>query len=125
MSDEPIRPDLLIAEIEHLKNRLAEPEETLEAIRRGAVDAFVVSAPQGERVYALRRADPPYRLIVEEMAEGAATLDADGTIVYANRRLAHLLSFAVETLRGHSFRDLVAEDYLSALDDLMSSPDGG
>src|SRR5512143_4241330 len=125
MKDETVTQDRLIAEIELLRNRLAEPEQTLEAIRNGAVDAFVVSEPQGERVYALRRAAPPYRLIVEEMAEGAATLDADGTIIYANRRLAHLLSFAVETLRGHSFRDLVADDYLSAFDDLMSSPDGG
>src|SRR5512143_26759 len=124
MSDEPIRPDLLIAEIEHLKNRLAEPEETLEAIRRGAVDAFVVSAPQGERVYALRRADPPYRLIVEEMAEGAATLDADATILYANRRLADLISIPIEVLRGHSFRALVAEDNLPAFDDLLSSCGG-
>jgi PAS domain S-box-containing protein len=125
MGDEPINPDLLIAEIEHLRSRLAEPEETLEAIRRGAVDAFVVSEPQGERVYALRRADPPYRLIVEEMAEGAATLDADGTVVYANRRLADMLSFCVEPLRGHSFRALVADDDLPAFDKLLASGAGG
>ena len=125
MKDEPPSPDRLLAEIEHLRNRLAEPEETLDAIRRGAVDAFVVSEPQGERVYALRRADPPYRLIVEEMAEGAATLDADGTILYANRRLAHLVSLPVEVLRGHSFRALVADDHLSAFDELLASPAGG
>src|SRR5512141_3203627 len=119
MKDEAVSTDRLIAEIELLRNRLAEPEQTLEAIRNGAVDAFVVSEPQGERVYALRHADPPYRLIVEEMAEGAATLDADGTILYANSRLADLASFPMELLRGHSFRALVAEDHVPAFDDLL------
>src|SRR5512141_2763097 len=124
MKDETASPDLLLAEIELLRKRLAEPEETLDAIRRGTVDAFVVSEPQGERVYALRRADPPYRLIVEEMAEGAATLDADATILYANRRLADLASLPLEGLRGRSFRALVAEDHVPAFDELLASRGG-
>ena len=36
--------------IEELEARLQEAEELLNAIRRGEVDALVVSGPQGDRV---------------------------------------------------------------------------
>ena len=50
----------LEAEIAALRIRLEESEETLHAIRSGAVDAFVVEGPHGEKVYALESADRPY-----------------------------------------------------------------
>ena len=46
------RPQLL-AEIAALRARLEEPEETVSAIRRGEVDAFVVLEPAGEQIYTL------------------------------------------------------------------------
>ena len=109
------REKILLAEIEWLRNQLAEPEATLAAIRSGEVDAFVISERAGERVYALHSADPPYRFIVEEMQEGAGTLSEDGTILYTNRRLAELLRVPVERLRGRSFLDFVSPEETSAL----------
>src|SRR6478752_6711704 len=97
----------LLAEIERLKSRLAEPEDTIAAIRSGEVDAFVVTEKLGERVYVLRDTAPPYRLMVEEMKEGAATMDSHETILYANRRLAELLERPPERLRGSSFREFL------------------
>jgi two-component system CheB/CheR fusion protein len=47
----------LCEEIEQLRARLEEPEETVSAIRRGEVDAFVLLEPAGERVYTLGTAD--------------------------------------------------------------------
>jgi hypothetical protein len=41
-----------------------EAEQTLHAIRHGAVDAFVVEEPDGHRVYALEGADLPYNALV-------------------------------------------------------------
>jgi len=41
----------LLAEIEDLRNRLEEGEETLRAIRRGEVDGLVVSGPEGDRLF--------------------------------------------------------------------------
>ena len=38
----------LLEEIERLRLRLDEAEQTLEAIRHGDVDALVVTGPQGE-----------------------------------------------------------------------------
>jgi hypothetical protein len=43
---------------EELQRRLAEAEQTLEAIRHGEVDALVVAGPQGEQVFSLSGAEP-------------------------------------------------------------------
>src|SRR6478609_5932813 len=75
-------------EMEELRRRLQEAEDTINAIREGHVEALVVSAPGGEQIYTLRTADQPYRLMVEQMREGALTLGADGTILYCNQRFA-------------------------------------
>jgi hypothetical protein len=38
-------------ELDELRQRLQEAEETLDAIRSGEVDALVVSGPAGEKVF--------------------------------------------------------------------------
>src|ERR1700712_2576716 len=78
-------------ELEVLRTRLAEAEETLDAIRNGDVDALVVSSPSGEFVYTLENADRPYRVLIEQMQEGAVTLSDNGTILYCNERFATLV----------------------------------
>lgn len=90
----------LLAEVEELRIRLEEAEETLRAIGSGEVDAFVVSGPDGEQVFTLKGAEQPYRVLVETMNEGAATLAADGTILYCNSRLAAMLQVPLERLVG-------------------------
>ena len=127
MRDELLTPRerQLIEEIEQLRQRLEEPESTIAAIRGGEVDAFVVSERGEERVYTFHSADPPYRRIVDEMKEGAATLSADGTILYANRRLGELLGSPAERLRGSSLRDRVAKGFEAAFDALFAGAEGG
>jgi PAS domain S-box-containing protein len=75
-------------------------EETLRAIRDGAVDAFVVEEAGGQRVYALEDVDLPYSILVERMQQGAAMLNARGDIIYCNPSLAHLLDRAHEKVIG-------------------------
>ena len=115
----------LMAEIEFLRARLAEPEETLAAIREGKVDAFVVSEPVGDRVYALRSADPPFRVMVEEMREGAATVDPRGTILYANGQLARMLHRPLELLRGSSLFEFLRPEDRPAFETFLAQPRGG
>ena len=76
---------------EELRRQLQEARDTIEAIRSGAVDAVVVYSPDGERVYALETADQPYRMMVERMQQGAATLTSDGAILFANPAFASLV----------------------------------
>jgi len=98
-------------EIEDLRARLQEAEETLRAIRSGEVDALVVSGPQGEQVYTLKGADHTYRVLIEEMKEGAATLTVDGTILYANSRLAEMLRTPLEKVIGSSVHRFVEQPH--------------
>ena len=88
--------------VRELRARLAEAEETLHAIRGGEVDAFVVHTRHGDQVFTLQGAEHPYRVLVEQMEEGAATVSTDGTILYANRCLAAMLGTALERLVGVS-----------------------
>jgi PAS domain S-box-containing protein len=97
--DNRTREDLL-TEIEELRYRLEEAEETLHAIGSGEVDALVVSGSEGEQVFTLKGAEQPYRVLVETMNEGAATLAADGTILYCNKCLAAMLRIPLERLIG-------------------------
>jgi len=119
------REQTLLAEIERLKSRLAEPEDTIAAIRSGEVDAFVVTEKLGEKVYVLKDAAPPYRLMVEEMKEGAATLDSRQTVLYSNRRLGELLERSPESLRGCFFREFVASEAMEDLESLIAGAHGG
>jgi diguanylate cyclase (GGDEF)-like protein len=56
----------------------------------------------------LSTADRPYRIFVENMREGAATVSSSGLILYANRRLADLLSCSIETVVGSPLATFVA-----------------
>lgn len=87
--------------------RILEAEETLRAIRQGAVDAFVVEEPEGDRVYTLEGAELPYSALVERMQQGAAMLNAHGEIVYCNPSLADLLGVAPEAVIGVPLREFI------------------
>jgi PAS domain S-box-containing protein len=102
MKKNPKTKEQLLAENEDLRRRLEEAEETLRAIQEGNVDALVLSKPEGEVVFTLKGAEQPYRVFVEAMNEGAATLDPEGTILYCNNRFAEMLNTPADTLIGSS-----------------------
>jgi signal transduction histidine kinase len=87
-------------ELLDLRERLREAEETIEAIRHGDVDAVVVGGSGGPAVYTLQSDDRPYRLLIEQIGEGALTLGSDGVVLYCNRALAGLLRVAQESIVG-------------------------
>ena len=98
----------LLREIDELRTRLEETEETLRAIRAGEVDALIVDGKKGEQVYTLQGADHSYRILMETMNEGAATLTGNGTILYGNGRLASLLKKSLHDLIGSLLPQFVA-----------------
>jgi PAS domain S-box-containing protein len=107
------------AAMKRLEARLREAEETLDAIRRGDVDALVVAGPSGDQVFTLKGADHRYRQLVETMTEGALMLSPDGTIVYANAQFAKLVAMPHERLLGSSFRTYVASSSQMLLDAML------
>ena len=89
--------------------RLKAAEETLRAIQSGEVDAFMVSGRRGEQVAALKGGEPAYRMLVEAMSEGAATLSRDGALLYCNRRFAELVRRPHEKMIGIAVQSLIAK----------------
>jgi PAS domain S-box-containing protein len=95
------------AECAALRAELDEARAVLEAIRHGDIDALLVAGPEESQVFTLEGAEHPYRIMVESMSDGAATLVADGTLAYANARLAVLLGVPLERLLGQRFVDFI------------------
>jgi len=113
-------------EVTELRARLHELEETLRAIRSGQVDALVVYAPDGgDRVFTLHGAEHPYRVLVEAMNEGAATMTNDGLVLFANQHFARMLDMPLEKLLGSPLSALVHPLDASSLDALLQKVQEG
>ena len=92
-----------------LRSRLKSAEETLLAIRSGEVDALMVSGRHGERLVSLKSGEPNYRMLVEAMSEGAATLSRKGVVLYCNRGFAEMMSRPPGKVIGLALQSLVTE----------------
>jgi PAS domain S-box-containing protein len=106
-------------ELEELRQRLQEAEETLNAIRSGEVDALVVSGPSGEKVFTLEGAERPYRVLVESMNEGALSLSLDGTILYCNAAFARLTECPLDQIMGRDVYGFVPPEEHDTLQRLV------
>ncbi|MGH6884551.1 MAG: PAS domain-containing protein [Geminicoccales bacterium] len=89
----------LVQEVAKLRRRLEEAEDTVRALRAGEADAVLVEAGH-EQVYTLETAEKPYRMLVEQMPQAAATLTTQGAIIYCNGRFAELLERPLDSLLG-------------------------
>src|ERR1700730_15972652 len=112
------------SEFDRISTRVAELEETLRAIRMGEVDALVVTGPVGDQVFTLQGAEHPYRILVETIDEGAATLSDDGTVLYSNRSFAAIFDAPLEKFIGAPIEGFVSgedrEDLRKLLKDARS-----
>jgi signal transduction histidine kinase len=86
--------------VRSLRTQLREAKEALRAIRAGEVDALVVEGPAGERVFTLEGAQHGYRVLMEAMSEGVATLAERGLITYCNARFADILGVPLARTMG-------------------------
>jgi two-component system CheB/CheR fusion protein len=114
----------LAAENEELRLRLDEAEQAIEAIRTGQAESLVVEGPNGPRVFSLEGADHSYRVLVEAMNEGAATLGENGTILYCNVRLAELLGSPIERVMGSAFRRFLPDSSRDTFEALVREAQG-
>ncbi|GLS47067.1 PAS domain-containing sensor histidine kinase [Methylobacterium brachythecii] len=114
------------ARIAELEARLEESEDTLAALRSGDFDAVVVQGPDNRnQIYTLENADRPYRVLIEQIQEGAVTLGADGTILYSNRRMTEMLGLRQERLIGQPLHAFIAGDDAPVLSRLLREASEG
>src|SRR4026208_1349622 len=113
-------------EIIELQRRLDEAEETLRAIRQGEVDALVIDGAHGEMIYTLTSADYPYRLMIDEMNEGAVSVSTDTFILYSNRNFAGILGLTESNMSGLPFGDYIVPEMRDQFtDDLEKAREQG
>ena len=114
------------SQLDDLRARLSEAEETINAIRHGEVDALVVSGSDGEQIYTLKGADSSSRVLLQEMSEGALTVLPDKTILFCNKRFAMLVRLPHEQIIGMSLDKFVApENQLTFEAIIRKAQDGG
>ena len=116
------KPDVS-AGLEEMRERIRYLEEALAAIRDGGVDAVLIGEPEKGRVYTLESADRPYRVIVESMGEGAATVSERGVILFANAQLARIVGVPRDSMIGRDITSYVSQAEQSALASLLGPKD--
>src|SRR6188474_2792503 len=90
-----------------LANRLEEAEQLIEAIKEGEVDAFALKRNNQSQIFTLESGDHGYRMLVENITEGAITLSEDGLIVYTNGYFYELLGTTYESVIGKQVFDFI------------------
>lgn len=109
----------------NLRSRLHQAEETLRAIRAGEVDGLVVDREGGEHVITLAGAELAYRILFDQMNEGAVTLTPDGEITYCNRRFAEIVRTPLDRVIGSPLRRFVLPAEAAALEALRQAGASG
>jgi PAS domain S-box-containing protein len=94
-------------ELEQLRARLARAEEALRAIRSGELDALLVPGPEHQQqVFTLASAERPYRLMIQQMHEGAVTTSLEsGAALYCNRSFARMIGLPAPQVVGRRLGD--------------------
>ncbi|HWR14783.1 MAG TPA: ATP-binding protein [Terriglobales bacterium] len=105
--------------------RLKTAEETLCAIRSGEVDALMVSGRRGARAVTLAGGESAYRILVEAMSEGAATVSRNGVVLYCNGRLAELIHRPPDKVIGRLVQSLVVKTERDSLEALLAEAQKG
>jgi PAS domain S-box-containing protein len=84
-----------------LRIRLDEAERTLAAIRTGEVDGLVVGGPGSERLFTRQGTEHGYRVLMDAMSEGVATVTEQGLITYCNARFTSIVGARPELTVGN------------------------
>jgi len=93
-----------------MRIQLEEATDTIDAIRSGEIDALVVKADDGHQLYTLKSADQTYRIFIEQMTEGAVTLNPEGYILYSNSQFADLVGLSLEKVTGKLFYNFIVDE---------------
>jgi len=107
-------------EIADLRYQLQVAEDTLEAIRTGSVDALAIQDNGITKIFTLEGAEQTYRVLVENMSEGAITLNQEGLILYANAQFAQLVHLPLNEVIGTPFSRYISREYLSLFEQVFT-----
>jgi PAS domain S-box-containing protein len=95
-----------VLEIEDLKIRLEEAQETLRAIRRGEVDGLLVLGPGSEQVYTLERHQRELQTLADNAPDLIYRVDRRMRHVFVNQRVLDITGMRREDYLGLTNREL-------------------
>ena len=102
-----------------LARELKEAKDTLRAIQLGEVDALVIDSADGKQVYTLQTADHPYRILVQQMNEGALMLSREGFILHANPCFSGLVRALPQELNAGAVERWIAPPDRGRFDEVL------
>ena len=113
------------AENAELRARLAEAEETLRAIRMGAVDAFVVEASAGPQIFVLQGLEAESnRLrgeILAQVSDAVITTDDEQRVTYINAAAERQYGVIASEVLGRRLSEIYACRWLHPEDEAIST----
>jgi PAS domain S-box-containing protein len=109
--------------VQDLLQRLQEAEDTLEAIRSGAIDAIVVEGEEQQQIFTLKSADYTYRMLIESMSQGAVTISEDGVVLYSNKQFSKMMNVPLEQIIGSKIQQYFASHDKEHVIQLIEDPD--
>lgn len=108
------------ATVEHLRRKLQEAEDLIDAIRAGRIDALVISGQEKDEIYTLQGADHTYRILIETMDEGALILSPEGAVLYCNRRFAEMVEEGINGVLGHTIEQFIEPRHQSKFSNVQA-----
>ncbi|GAB3537750.1 hypothetical protein GCM10027443_31280 [Pontibacter brevis] len=107
-------------EVNELRYQLQVAEDTLEAIRTGSVDALAVQENGVTKIFTLEGAEETYRVLVENMGEGAITLNQQGLVLYCNNQFSRFVNLPISEVIGSSFLRFIPSEYQEPFQSLFT-----
>lgn len=114
-------------EIDELKAQLFEANSIIDAIRDGSVDALVLNRDGKPNIYSLESADYTYRILIENLGEGALSISEDGLVLYCNDYFSKLIGIPAQKIIGSYFNAYVESvgDFQKLLSGIKHGPSKG
>ncbi|MGZ5243026.1 MAG: PAS domain-containing protein [Bacteroidia bacterium] len=107
-------------EIASLQRQLHEARETIKLIKTGNIDALIASDKKDLKVYTEKTADKVYRILIEEMHEGAVTINKDGLILYCNSYFAKIVGQPLQNVLGKKFKNFLHDSSIKRFDEVFA-----
>ena len=99
-------------ENDELHKKLNEANEIIEGIKKGDIDALLITGNESEKLFVSKTADQTYRKFIENMSEGVVTIHTDGIILYSNSSFAKLVDSPLEYVIGTDLRKYIPVEYI-------------
>ncbi len=110
----------LLKEIKKLTEANAMLKHQLDDLKINNIDAVIIPNKNKLKVYTEISADKTYRILIENMHEGAVTLNKNGTIAYCNSHFASMIKLPLQKVIGKKFSTFINDTSKKHIEALLT-----